>query len=220
MLGNIYLHFVLDEWFDKIVTKQCEGYAGLVRYADDSVACFEKKEEAEKYLRSVKTRLKEFGLEVAEEKTKIIEFGRYAQRNRKNRKEGHAETFEFLGFTHYCSTGKKKEFRAKRKTSKKKMKAKIQEMKTWLRKRMHSTVSETIKLLNIKLIGHYRYYGITDNTEGMRSFYQIVYNMLYKILNRRTQKNKYNKTKFYEKIGKQIARPKIYYDIVKMSLSM
>lgn len=74
MLGNIYLHFVLDEWFDKIVKRQTEGYAGIVRYADDSVACFEHRDEAEKYLRSVKERLKRFGLEILEEKTKIIEF--------------------------------------------------------------------------------------------------------------------------------------------------
>ena len=82
VLGNIYLHFVLDEWFEKIVKKESTGFAGMVRYADDSVACFEHKEEAEKYLRSVKTRLGMFGLEISEEKTKIIEFGRYA--NQKN----------------------------------------------------------------------------------------------------------------------------------------
>lgn len=220
VLGNIYLHFVLDMWFEQIVKKQCVGYAGIVRYADDSVACFEKKEEAEKYLASVKTRLGRFGLEIAEEKTKIIEFGRFAQRNRKRRKEKHPETFEFLGFTHYCSTGRKKEFRVKRKTSKKKMRAKVQETKQWLKKRMHCKVSETIRQLNIKLIGHYRYYGITDNIEGLRKFYEIIYNMLYKILNRRTQRNKYSKLKFYEKMGKYIERPRIYCDIVKLSFSM
>ena len=87
VLGNIYLHFVLDDWFEKVVKKQTRGYAGMVRYADDSVACFQYKEEAEKYLRSVKKRLAKFGLEVSEEKTKIIEFGRYARRNRKARGE-------------------------------------------------------------------------------------------------------------------------------------
>lgn len=129
ILGNIYLHFVLDDWFEKVVERQTKGYAGMVRYADDSVACFQYKEEAEKYLRSVKKRLAKFGLEVSEEKTKILEFGRFAARERKKQGKRKPETFEFLGFTHYCSTGKNGQFRAKRKTSGKKFRAKVQEMK-------------------------------------------------------------------------------------------
>ena len=220
VLGNIYLHFVLDEWFEKVVKKGSIGYAGMARYADDSVACFERKEEAEKYMRSVKKRLAKFGLEVSEEKTKIIEFGRYAQSNRAKRGERKPETFEFLGFTHYCSKGKEGSFRVKRKTSKKKLRGKVQEMKEWLRKRMHCKVSETIKLMNIKLLGHYRYYGITDNTESIRSYYEISAKILYKVLNRRSQKNKYSYKEYYEKIQKQIIRPKVYIDIVKMSYAM
>ena len=220
VLGNIYLHFVLDEWFEKVVEKETKGYAGMVRYADDSVACFEYKEEAEKYLRSVKKRLAKFGLEISEEKTKIIEFGRYAQGDRKKRGENKPETFEFLGFTHYCSKSLKGKYRVKRKTSKKKFRAKIQEMKKWLRERMHSKVSDTIKLLNIKLEGHYRYYGITDNTNSIRSFYEITVKMYHKILNRRSQKNRCGYLEYYEKIEKQIVSPKVYVDIVKMSKAM
>ena len=108
----------------------------------------------------------------------------------------------------------------KRKTNRKKFRAKVQEMKEWLRKRMHYNVSDTIKLLNVKLLGYYRYYGITDNTEGIRRFYEIVAGMLYKTLNRRTQKNKYSYEEFYAKIQKQIIKPKIYIDIVKMSYNM
>lgn len=220
VLGNIYLHFVLDDWFEKRVIKECKGYAGIVRYADDSVACFEYKEEAEKYLRSVKKRLAMFGLEVSEEKTKIIEFGKYAERNRKARGEGKPETFDFLGFTHYCSKGKVGQFRAKRKTSAKKVRSKGKEIKEWLRKRIHCKVSETIKLLNIRLMGYYRYYGITDNTNSLKQFHQMVLKMLFKILNRRTQKNRYSFEKYYNKIGKQLIRPKIYVDIVKMAYAM
>lgn len=220
VLGNIYLHFVLDDWFEKRVIKGTKGYAGMVRYADDVVACFEYKEEAERFLRSVKARLAKFNLEVSAEKTKLIEFGRFAQRNRKLKGEGKAETFEFLGFTHYCSKGKEGEFRVKRKTSKKKLRSKVQEMKIWLRKRMHCKVSETIQLVNIKLIGHYRYYGITDNTESIRAFYRITANMLFKVLNRRTQKNRYSFRKFYEKVQKKMIRPKIYVDIVEKAYAM
>ena len=220
VLGNIYLHFVLDDWFEKVVKKECRGYAGLVRYADDSVACFQNKEEAEKYLRSVKQRLAKFGLEIAEEKTKIIEFGKYAERNRKARGERKPETFEFLGFTHYCSVSRKGKFRTKRKTSAKKMRSKAKEIKEWLWGRMHMNVSETIEQLNIKLRGYYRYYGITDNTEAMRKFWGIIINQLYKVLNRRTQKNKMNFKEYYNKVAKKIIRAKIYVDIVKMSLAM
>ena len=165
VLGNIYLHFVVDDWFEKVVKKQLIGYSGMVRYADDVVAGFKNKSEAECFLRSVKKRLEKFGLEVSEEKTKILEFGRNAIKDRKARKERKPETFEFLGFTFYCSTSKIGKFRVKCITSKKKMRAKTKESKEWIRKRMHCKVSETVKLLNIKLMGHYRYYGITDNTK-------------------------------------------------------
>lgn len=214
------MHFVLDDWFEKVVEKRTRGYTGMIRYADDAVACFEYKEEAEKFLRSVKKRLAEFGLELSEEKTKILEFGRYANENRKRRGEGKAETFDFLGFTHYCSMGQTGGFRVKRKTSKKKLRSKIQEMKQWLRARMHCKVSETIKLLNIKLLGHYRYYGITDNTKSIRQFYKETVEMLYKVLNRRTQKNKYSYKKYYEKIQKNIIRPRIYVDIIEKAYAM
>lgn len=220
VLGNIYLHFVLDEWFEKVVEKQTKGYSGMVRYADDVVACFENKEEAEKFLRSVKKRLARFGLEISEEKTKIIEFGRYAQENRRRRGEGKPETFEFLGFTHYCSKSQKGWFRVKRKTSKKKLRSKIQEMKQWIKQRMHYKVSETIEQLNVKLLGHYRYYGITDNTESIRQFYEITVKMLYKTLNRRTQKNKYSFEKYHRKIENKIIKPRIYVDIIEKAKAM
>lgn len=218
VLGNIYLHFVLDEWFEKRVKEATKGYSGMVRYADDVVACFQYKEEAERFLRSVRKRLAEFGLELSEEKTKIIEFGKCAIENRKARGEGKPETFNFLGFTHYCGITAQGKHITKRKTEAKKQRAKIQEMKVWLKKRMHCKVSETIELLNIKLLGHYRYYGITDNTECTRRFYEVTVKMLYKILNRRTQKNKYSYEEYYKKIETKIVKPKIYVDIVKMSI--
>ena len=220
VLGNIYLHFVLDDWFEKVVKKHLIGYSGMVRYADDVVAGFKNKSEAECFLRSVKKRLQKFGLEVSEEKTKILEFGRNAIKERKARKERKPETFEFLGFTFYCSTSKIGKFRVKCITSKKKMRAKTKESKEWIRKRMHCKVSETVKLLNIKLMGHYRYYGITDNTKGIRQYYEIILNMMFKALNRRSQKNKYNYHEFYEKVGKYIIKPKIYVNMINMQLNI
>lgn len=220
VLENIYLHFVLDDWFEKVVKKQLIGYSGMVRYADDVVAGFKNKSETECFLRSVKKRLQKFGLEVSEEKTKILEFGRNAIKDRKARKERKPETFEFLGFTFYCGTSKIGKFRVKCITSKKKMRVKTKDNKEWIRKRMHCKVSETVKLLNIKLMGHYRYYGITDNTKGVRQYYEIILNMMFKALNRRSQKNKYNYHEFYEKVGKYIIKPKIYVNMINMQLDM
>ena len=140
--------------------------------------------------------------------------------NRKRLGKGKPETFDFLGFTHYCSTGMKGQFRVKRKTSRKKFNAKVKEMKEWILRRMHCKVSDTIKLLNIKLAGYYRYYGITDNTNSIRNFYEITVKMLYKVLNRRSQKNRYGYKEYYEKIQKKIIKPKIYVDIVKIAYEM
>ena len=194
--------------------------SNLLRFADDVLVTVRTQEAAQIVRQCLTGFLAERGLAFSEEKTKILEFGRYAQRDRKRRGEKKPETFDFLGFTHYCSKGQKGQFRVKRKTSKKKFRAKVQEMKEWLRKRMHCKVSETIKLLNIKLVGYYRYYGITDNTNSIRSFYEITVKMYHKVLNRRSQKNRCGYLEYYEKIEKQIVKPKIYVDILKMSCNM
>lgn len=128
------------------------------------------------------------------------------------------ETFDFLGFTHYCSTNRSNgKFRMKRKTSKKKMRAKLKAIKEWLYKQMHVKVSETIKKINVILTGYYRYYGITDNTDSLQSFYNKVCKMYYKVLNRRSQKNKYSQSWYCRNIMQQIVKPRIYVNIIKMS---
>lgn len=168
ILANVYLHYVLDLWFEKIVKKRCKGEAYIIRYADDFVCCFQYLEEAELFYLSLGKRLKEFGLMIAENKSKIIEFGRFAEENRSKRGDGKLDTFDFLGFTHYCSKSKNGWFRVKRKTSKKKQRTKIAKMKIWLKDRMHEPLADTIKTLNKKLIGHYNYYGITDNSRSIK----------------------------------------------------
>jgi group II intron reverse transcriptase/maturase len=196
ILANVYLHYALDLWFEKVVRKECKGEAYMIRYADDFVCCFQYKDEAELFYLSLKERLGKFGLELAEDKSKIIEFGRFAENNRKDKGEGKPETFDFLGFTHYCSKSRNGWFRVKRKTSKKKQNIKLSNMKAWIRKRMHAPVDETIKTLNRKLIGHYNYYGITDNSNSIQSFYYHTIRELFKVLRRRTQRNKLNWEKF------------------------
>ncbi len=196
VLANVYLHYVLDLWFEKVIKKECKGEAYIIRYADDFACCFQYLEEAELFYCQLKERLSKFGLSLAEDKSKIIEFGRFAEENRRNRGDRKPKTFDFLGFTHYCSKSKKGWFRVKRKTSRKKQKAKISKMKMWLKERMHKPLKETIKSLNRKLIGHYNYYGVTDNSCSINCFYYITKRELFKILKRRTQRHKLNWEKF------------------------
>ena len=222
ILANIYLHFVLDLWFEKKIAKEFKGTAKIVRYADDFVCCFQFQNEAEKFYEMLKERLKEFNLELAEDKTRIIEFGRFAKRDRGNKGEGKPETFDFLGFTHYCSTGQNGKFRVKRKTSRKKFIAKAKAVRIWIKENMHTPINQLIKKINTKLVGHYRYYGITDNTDSIRKFHDIVKMQLFKSLNRRSQKNRYSWEYYWNDILKRfpIAKPRIYLDIVAASFKM
>ncbi len=125
MLANIYMHYVLVLWFYKVAKLQFRGYCDIVIYADDFVCCFQYKNEAEQFYKILKERFGEFGLKLEESKSCLIEFGRFAETNRKRRGENKPETFDFLGFTHYCSKSRKGNFRVKRKTSKKKFRAKL-----------------------------------------------------------------------------------------------
>ncbi|WP_250886883.1 reverse transcriptase domain-containing protein, partial [Bacillus sp. SM2101] len=127
VLANVYLHYVLDLWFEIKVKKQCKGRAYIVRYADDFVCCFQYKSEALEFFQSLKYRLKKFNLEAAEDKTKIIPFGRFAEKDAKQKGNSKPETFDFLGFTHYCSKSKQGKFRVKRKSSRTKVQSKLKE---------------------------------------------------------------------------------------------
>lgn len=195
-LANIYLHYVLDLWFNVKVKRECRGEAYIIRYADDFVCFFQYKEDANQFYINLVERLAKFSLEVAVDKTKVIEFGRFAEENRSKRKEGKPETFDFLGFTHYCSKRKTGSFRVKRKTSRKKFRAKLKDMAQWLHTNMHMEIGELIKQINSKLIGYYRYYGITDNSRKIYQFRYYVRRRLVAIMNRRNQKKSMTWEKF------------------------
>lgn len=198
VLANIYLHYVLDTWFEVRVKRACHGQCYLIRYCDDFVCCFQNKWEAEKFYRSLNERFKEFGLELAMEKTKILEFGRFAKENRNRRGEGKPETFDFLGFTFYCGmNGKKEFFRCKVKTSNKKFRSKIKVMKEWIKNNRTMELKELFRIVNAKLRGHYQYYGVTDNTNKIKSFQNQTRMWLFKWLNRRSQKKSYTLENFY-----------------------
>lgn len=187
-LANVYLHYVLDLWFEAIIKRECRGKAYLIRYADDFVSFFQYKDDAEAFYGKLIDRLGKFNLEIAQEKTKILEFGRFAEERRDKRGKGKPETFDFLGFTHYCSKGDKGNYRVKRKTSRKKFRAKLKVIAEWLHKNMHTEIGDLVKQLNAKLVGHYRYYGVTDNRGGIQAFRYLVRRKLFSVLNRRSQK--------------------------------
>jgi len=201
ILANVYLHYVLDLWFEKVVKKQC-CYASIVRFADDFVCCFRYENEAKLFLEMLKERLAKFGLELAEDKTKIIPFGR-SQRQ-------HKCTFDFLGFTHINGTTKKGAFKLVHVTASKKLKSKMQAVKDWLKEHMHEKPSDIIRKMNVKLVGHYRYYGISDNHTRMRKFQNYCRSQLYMVLNRRSQKNLTWETFCNILKYNPIAEPKIY----------
>lgn len=199
VLANVYLHYVLDNWFQVKVKRKCQGEATLIRYCDDFICCFQHKREAEDFYQQLIERFKKFGLELAPEKTKVLEFGRFAKVNRSKLGLGKPETFDFLGFTFYCSeNGSKTFFRCKVKTSKKKFKSKVLAMKEWLKKNCTLPVKELIKKINQKLRGHYQYYGVTDNSRNVKAYLSQVRRLLFKWLNRRSQRRSYTRVTFYK----------------------
>lgn len=192
MLANIYLHYALDEWFEKDYQKRSKGKARLIRYADDFVVCFQNKEDAARFLVELRERLEENGLEIEPTKTKMVEFGRYAAGNARARGEKPG-TFDFLGFTHYCGrTRDGRRFRMKRETSSKKYRTKLAGMKEWIKQKRNQPMKEWMPKVAEKLRGHYQYYGVTDNYRRIDRFREDVKRLLYKWLNRRSQRRSFN----------------------------
>lgn len=196
ILANVYLHYVLDLWFEKVVRRQCKGQAYIVRYADDFVCCFQLRSDAEAFYKALTKRLQKFKLEVAEDKTKIITFGRFAERDGKRNGQGKPPTFDFLGFTHYCSNSKNGKFRVKRKTSRTKVNAKLKNHKEWLKANRTLDIKDIMARINRSLKGYYNYYCITDNLQAVECFLQRVKRVLFKWLNRRSQRKSFSWDKF------------------------
>ena len=210
LLANLYLHHALDLWFEKIYRKSCTGFARMIRYADDFVVCFQHKADAERFRVELVKRLGKFGLEVEPTKTKVLEFGRFAATHAE-RRGGRAETFDFLGFTHYCGTRRDgKGFRMKRVTARKKFGAKLKEFKEWLKKARTLKTKELWETAKAKLRGHYNYYGVTDNLRGISRFGQEVKKLLFKWLNRRGKRGCLTWEKFAEMLGRfPLPKPRI-----------
>lgn len=208
VLANIYLHYVLDLWFEEKIRHDFRGEAHIVRYADDFVCCFQYENEATKFYGMLKERFAKFGLELAEDKSKVIRFGRYAKEHASK------ETFDFLGFTHINGTSPNGKYIIIHQTSKKKLSAKRQAVKQWLRENMHMDKCELVRKLNVKLVGHYRYYGITGNGRKITSLEYYVTRELFKALNRRSD-HWMSWEKFHVFLRyNPIAKPKIYHSLL------
>mgnify|MGYP001916640968 CR=1 FL=1 len=213
VISNIYMHYVLVWWFRECIQPKLKGYGGLVVYADDFVACFQYREEAEEFYKHLRRRMEHFGMTIEETKSSLIEFGRYAEERcgRKGEKPG---TFTFLGFTHYCSHGRNGRFRVKRKTSRKKFRKKSKEVHRKIREMRTKPIKAIIKKLNEILTGYYHYYGITDNIQSLSNFRYRVMKSLYKWLNRRSQKKSYNWKGFNDLLkAYPLATPRIYVSV-------
>lgn len=213
-LSNIYLHYVLDLWVEKVIKRDMQGYIELVRYCDDFVILVQYKEEAEKIIKLLEERLNKFGLDLSKEKTRLIEFGRYARTNAE--KSGRKpDTFDFLGFTHFCDKTRKGNFKVGRKTKKKKFSEKLKEMNGWL-KAVRNMVETKVwwEVLAAKLHGHYGYYGISGNYASIKAFYKHTCKLAYKWINRRSQKKSMNWKQFSEYLKRfPLPKPKIKHNI-------
>jgi group II intron reverse transcriptase/maturase len=207
LLANIYLHYVLDLWFEKRFRPRAEGYVQMIRYCDDFVVACESRGDGERFLEELSERFSKFGLKVSEEKTKVVEFGRKTWERSKATGEK-PKTFNFLGFTHYCMTSRRGKFIVGHKTSKQSLACKLVETKEWVKKvRSMIPLREWWPVLKAKLIGHYNYFGISGNMRCLRQFYGQVISMVFKWINRRSQKRY------------PLPMPKIYHTLYTLSPS-
>jgi RNA-directed DNA polymerase len=182
LLANVYLHYVLDLWFERVFQRSCKGGAFLLRYADDFVCGFGREEEAGRFYRELAERLRKFGLELAVDKTRVMPFSRYRC----------GETsFDFLGFEFRWGTDRQGQARLKRRTSRKKFRSSVNRVTEWCKQNRHRRIKEQFQLLNAKLRGYYNYYGVRGNYDSLAEFHYRLQRLHHKWLNRRSQRTSY-----------------------------
>ena len=189
LLANIYLHYVFDLWVKQWRKTKAHGDVIVVRYADDFVVGFEHRGEGERFWSELVERFKRFGLELHAQKTRLIEFGRNAEENRRNRAEGKPETFNFLGFTHSCARTRKGKFVVLRQTMRKRWQAKLKAVKAELRRRMHTSVPAMGRYVRAVVIGHMHYYAVPMNAVSVSDFRMGVVRIWRRVLKRRSQRS-------------------------------
>jgi RNA-directed DNA polymerase len=190
LLANVYAHYVFDLWAHQWRTRHARGDVVIVRFADDAVVGFEHRDDAERFWADLRDRLAKFSLELNAEKTRLIEFGRFAARDRKARGLGKPETFRFLGFTHMCAKTKKGRFKVQRITDSKRLHAKLRSVKAELMRRRHQPIPEQGAWLASVLRGHANYYGVPDNRQALLAFRYFATEHWYRALRRRSQRTR------------------------------
>lgn len=209
LLANVYLHYVFDQWSQVWQSKTARGEMLVVRFADDIVVGFQKKAEAERFLGELKDRMRKFQLELHPEKTRLVEFGRFAAQNRKERGQGKPETFNFLGFTHICGTNRRGRFTVQRQTIRKRMQAKLKAIASELRRRMHDPVESVGQWLRTVVGGHLRYYGVPTNSAALHNFHHRVSCLWRRALGRRSQRGYVTWKRMRRLIARWLPEPRL-----------
>jgi RNA-directed DNA polymerase len=201
VLANVYLHYALDLWFERVFQRSSRGASFLHRYADDFVCGFQREEDAQRFYRELEERLQKFGLELAKDKTRVMPFSRYRQ----------GETsFEFLGFEFRWGVDRKGRARLKRRTARKKLRNSVNRVAEWCKQHRHRRVQEQFQLLNAKLRGYYNYYGVIGNYASLDEFFYHVRRLHLKWLNRRSQRRSYTWAGYVELLSRfALERPRI-----------
>ena len=212
ILSNLYLHYVLNLWFERKVKPCLKGEAWLIRYVDDFVVCFQHRSDAERFINVLPKRLGKFGLKLEPDKTRLVEFRRFAHRQKKR-----PETVYFLGFTHYCTRNRKGNFMVGRKTEKTRLWRSFEKLKALLRKIRHDPLHEQLAAINRRLQGHYAYYGMGGNFRSLCKLYRFVERYWRKMLSKRSRKGKVTWEKFnHLKQIIPLQKPKITISFWKM----
>ncbi|WP_264723324.1 group II intron reverse transcriptase/maturase [Wolbachia endosymbiont (group A) of Sphecodes monilicornis] len=214
VLANIYLHYVLDLWIEKKFKPRSRGYIQLIRFCDDFVVCWESKVDAEEFLELLKQRLNKFGLEVSENKTRVVKFGK-REWQRAIREKRRTESFNFLGFTHYGAKSRRGRLMMGHKTSKLNLARKLKEIKEWLKiVRGSIRLKDWWQVLKAKLTGHYNYFGISGNYWCLKQFYTSVRKLAFKWINRLSQKKSMTWEQFVHYVEvNPLPKPKIHFSL-------
>ena len=219
MLANIFLHYVLDEWFETEIKPQVAGACHLVRYADDFIILVQYKDEAYRIVEHLRERFGRYDLQLHPDKTRVMSFGRYEEENARKQKR-RDNTFDFLGLTHYCTKSRRGGFLVGRSTAAKKFRKKVKELNLWIKKQRNMlTLRDLWKMLTVKLRGHYQYYGISGNYRGIERYYRCAIRLAYKWLNRRSQRKSFNLEQFQKYLVQYpLPKPHIVHKLYGLSI--
>jgi group II intron reverse transcriptase/maturase len=220
LLANIYLHYAFDLWADHWRGTRANGDVIIVRYADDIVVGFQNQSDAERFREELRERFRRFNLELNADKTRLIEFGRFATERRQKRGDGKPETFDFLGFTHICGKTRRGRYVVLRQTIRKRRVAKLKEIRDQLRRRLHWPVWEVGQWLRSVLQGYYRYYAVPRNYPALQAFHYEVRRLWYRSLRRRSQKTRVTWKRMSILVERWLPRPRILHPYPEECVSL